>query len=125
MNYNNDFRYDLEVGQEGERLVDSLFKSKRIEVKRDSWVGRTGNIAIEYESRGNPSGIATTEAEYWIIIFSKEYEDKVMLVLETNRLKEVARKYFLEGKIKKMGDSNTSIAVLIPISEISNFTVDD
>ena len=125
MNYNNDFRYDLEVGQEGERLVDSLFKSKRIEVKRDSWVGRTGNIAIEYESRGNPSGIATTEAEYWIIIFSKEYEDKVMLVLETTRLKEVARKYFLEGKIKKMGDSNTSIAVLIPISEISNFTVDD
>lgn len=125
MNFNNDFRYDLEVGQEGERLVDSLFKSKRIEVKRDSWVGRTGNIAIEYESRGNPSGIATTEAEYWIIIFSKEYEDKVMLVLETNRLKEVARKYFLEGKIKKMGDSNTSIAVLIPISEISNFTVDD
>jgi|TARA_R110002126_G_scaffold116050_3_gene255097 hypothetical protein len=125
MNYNNDFRYDLEVGQEGERLVDSLFKSKRIEVKRDSWVGRTGNIAIEYESRGNPSGIATTEAEYWIIIFSKEYEDKVMLVLETTRLKEVARKYFLEGKIKKMGDSNTSIAVLIPLSEISNFTVDD
>ena len=125
MNFNNDFRYDLEVGQEGERLVDSLFKSKRIEVKRDSWVGRTGNIAIEYESRGNPSGIATTEAEYWIIIFSKEYEDKVMLVLETTRLKEVARKYFLEGKIKKMGDSNTSIAVLIPLSEISNFTVDD
>tara|TARA_R110000824_G_scaffold28206_5_gene95059 strand:- start:11626 stop:12003 length:378 start_codon:yes stop_codon:yes gene_type:complete len=125
MNYNNDFRYDLEVGQEGERLVDSLFKSKRIEVKRDSWVGRTGNIAIEYESRGKQSGIATTEAEYWIIIFSREYEDKVMLVLETKRLKEVARKYYKAGKIKKMGDSNTSIAVLIPLSEISNFTVHD
>jgi hypothetical protein len=125
MNFNNDFRYDLEVGQEGERLVDALFKSKRIEVKRDSWVGRTGNIAIEYESRGKPSGIATTEAEYWIIIFSREYEDKVMLVLETERLKEVARKYLKEGNIKSMGDSNTSKAVLIPLSEISNFTVHD
>lgn len=125
MNFNNDFRYDLEVGQEGERLVDALFKSKRIEVKRDSWVGRTGNIAIEYESRGKPSGIATTEAEYWIIIFSREYEDKVMLVLETKRLKEVARKYLKDGSVKYMGDSNTSKAVLIPLSEISNFTVND
>ena len=125
MNFNNDFRYDLEVGQEGERLVDALFKSKRIEVKRDSWVGRTGNIAIEYESRGKPSGIATSEAEYWIIIFSREYEDKVMLVLETKRLKEVARKYLKDGSVKYMGDSNTSKAVLIPLSEISNFTVND
>ena len=125
MNFNNDFRYDLEVGQEGERLVDALFKYKRIEVKRDSWVGRTGNIAIEYESRGKPSGIATTEAEYWIIIFSREYEDKVMLVLETKRLKEVARKYLKDGSVKYMGDSNTSKAVLIPLSEISNFTVHD
>ncbi|HIB77447.1 MAG TPA: hypothetical protein EYO58_07495 [Flavobacteriales bacterium] len=121
MNFNNDFRYDLEIGKEGERIVDSLFKDKRIEVKRDSWVGRTGNIAIEYESRGKPSGIATTKAEYWIIIFSREYDDKVMLVLETERLKEVARRYLLNKEIKKMGDSNTSLCVLIPLAEISNF----
>ena len=81
MKFNNDFRFDLEVGKEGERLVDSIFKSKRLEVKRDFWIGRTGNIAIEYESRGNPSGISTTQAEYWVIIFAKEYEEKVILIL--------------------------------------------
>ena len=69
MNFNNDFRYDLEVGKEGERIIDSLFKDKLLEVKRDSWVAKSGNIAIEYESRGKPSGIATTEADYWVIIF--------------------------------------------------------
>ena len=121
MNFNNDFRYDLEIGKEGERIVDSLFKDKLVEVKRDSWVSISGNIAIEYESRGKPSGIATTEADYWIIIFSGGYQDKVMYVFETELLKEVSRRYFKKGSIKAMGDNNTSMSVLIPIKEISNF----
>ena len=123
MNFNNDFRYDLEIGKEGERIVDSLFKDKLVEVKRDSWVSKSGNIAIEYESRGKPSGIATTQADYWIIIFSGGYQDKVMYVFETQILKKVSRKYFKKGNVKAMGDNNTSMSVLIPIKEISNFII--
>lgn len=125
MNYNGDFKYDLEVGQEGERMVGELFKNKKLEVKRDSWVGRTGNIAIEFKSRNKPSGIMTTQADYWVFIFSKEYQDKVMLIVETQRLKEVTREYAIKGNIKEMGDDNTSMAVLIPIKEISNFAIHD
>lgn len=123
MNFNNDFRYDLEIGKEGERIIDSIFKDKLVEVKRDSWIYRSGNIAIEFISRGKPSGIATTQADYWIIIFSKEYKDKVMLVLETKRLKEVCRIYYKKGNIKKMGDLDSSTAVLIPLKEISSFAI--
>jgi hypothetical protein len=125
MNYNNDFRYDLEIGKEGETLVHKILSEKKLEVKRDSWTGRTGNLAIEYESRGNPSGIATTEADYWVFVLSREYEDKVIIIIETDRLKDVARKYYMNGKTQKMGDSNTSMAVLIPLVEISNFIVND
>ena len=125
MNYNGDFRYDLEVGQEGERMVGELFKNKKLEVKRDSWVGRTGNIAIEFKSRNKASGIMTTQADYWVFIFSKEYQDKVMLIVETQRLKEVTREYAIKGSIKEMRDDNTSMAVLIPIKEISNFAIHD
>jgi len=125
MNYNGDFRYNLEVGQEGERMVGELFKNKKLEVKRDSWVGRTGNIAIEFKSRNKASGIMTTQADYWVFIFSKEYQDKVMLIVETQRLKEVTREYAIKGSIKEMGDDNTSMAVLIPIKEISNFAIHD
>jgi len=125
MDYNSDFRYDLEIGKEGERMVEELFKNKKLEVKRDSWVGRTGNIAIEFKSRNKPSGILTTEADYWVFVFSKEYQDKVMLIVETNRLKEVTRQYAIKGSIKEMGDDNTSMAVLIPIKEISTFAIYD
>ena len=125
MDYNSDFKYDLIFGQKGEKLVDDIFHNKKIEVKRDSWVGRTGNIAIEYTSRGKPSGIAVTEADYWIIIFSKEYKDKLMLVIETKRLKEVARRYGRLGYRKDMGDNNSSQSVLIPIKELFNFAYHD
>ena len=123
MKHNYNFEYDLEFGQEGEDIIADMFENKKIEVKRDNWVGRTGNIAIEYKSRGKPSGIATTQADYWIIMFSREYQDKFMFIIETQRLKEVTKKYFNKGSIKKMGDSNTSSAVLIPIKEINNFAI--
>ena len=125
MDYNSDFKYDLEIGQEGERIFGDLFKNKKVEVKRDFWTGRTGNIAIEFESRKKPSGILTTQADYWVFIFAGEYQDKVMLVIETERLKEVTREFAKRGSIKEMGDNNTSQAVLIPIKELSKFAVYD
>ena len=97
MDYNSDFKYDLEVGKEGERIVADLFKNKTIEVKRDFWVGRTGNIAVEFQSRKKPSGILTTEADYWVFVFSAEYEDKLMLVVETEKLKKVTKVFAIRG----------------------------
>ena len=34
MEYNGDFKYDLLVGQKGEKIVDNIFKNKKIEVFR-------------------------------------------------------------------------------------------
>ena len=60
------FDLDLKYGQVREKYVADMLQDKKIEVKseRDVWQ-RTGNIAIEYESYGKPSGINATEADYW------------------------------------------------------------
>jgi len=60
------FDIDLAYGEVREQMVADMLTDKKIEVKseRDLWV-KTGNIAIEYESWGKPSGIAATEADYW------------------------------------------------------------
>jgi len=118
MDYCNDFRYDLKVGQIGEELLNSILTNKKIEVKRDSWIYKSGNIAIEYESRGKPSGISKSEAEYWAIIFSGGYEDEIIIIIKENRLKKICREYYKKGSVKSMGDNNTSKAILIPIKEI-------
>jgi hypothetical protein len=56
--YNQDNKYDFKL---------TIGKTERTyEVKTDLMCGRTGNFAIEYECRGKPSGIVTTQADYWI-----------------------------------------------------------
>jgi hypothetical protein len=56
MEFKSNFEYDLVFGQEGEMSFADL-TNKKIEVKRDRIAHKTGNIFIEYESRGKPSGI--------------------------------------------------------------------
>lgn len=59
LEHNNDNRYDLLVeNQTGYRIG--------IEIKEDFMSHSTGNIAIEYHSRGKPSGISVTQAEIYI-----------------------------------------------------------
>jgi hypothetical protein len=35
MEYNNDFKFDLKVGQVGEKYLGNILNSKKIEVKTD------------------------------------------------------------------------------------------
>lgn len=126
MNYNNDFKYDLALGQLGEVLIGKLLSSRTIEVKFDFGCYRTGNFYIEYESREKPSGIATTQADYWMLIAASEYGQRLKhnqetiqkedvlyaILIETERLKDLCRtKPYRIGV--RGGDSNTSLGVLI------------
>ena len=60
------FDIDLQWGKVREKNGAKMLQDKKIEVKseRDIWQS-TGNIAIEFESYGKPSGICSTEADYW------------------------------------------------------------
>lgn len=118
MKHNSDFRYDLELGKSVENQLSKILTDKRIEVKMDKIAHRTGNIAIEYECRGKPSGIAVTEAEYYAYVIPMAPLRNIILLMEVEYLKRLSRLHFLEGKIKKMGDSNLSNAVLIPINDL-------
>jgi hypothetical protein len=85
MNYN--FRKDIKDGVDFEievslelskKMPGYLFRSNntigydidlgltKLEVKNDIMASRTGNIAIEYECRGKPSGIDATIADWWV-----------------------------------------------------------
>lgn len=58
LEFNNDKKYDIKA------TIGEV--SRTYEVKTDLMCGQTGNFALEYECRGKPSGIVTTEADYWI-----------------------------------------------------------
>ena len=112
MEYNNDFRFDLMLGQIYEKQLGELLNQK-IEVKRDYKCLETGNIYVEYESRGKLSGLSTTQSDYWCYWLSEEH----CVLIKTDRLKQMCRKYLKTDRDKKGGDSNTSKGILLPTKE--------
>ena len=90
-----------------------------IEAKRDFKVSDTGNVAIEYECRGKPSGIAITKAIWWAILLNGDkYNGDVIVFIKTGRLKEIARKYRRLGKDIWGGDDGRAKMVLVPVKEL-------
>jgi hypothetical protein len=116
---NNDKRFDLDLayGQVFEQKVAEILGQSKIEVKteKDKWK-TTGNIVIEYESRGKPSGIITTEADYWLhncaigdnIVFS--------LLLKVSTLRQYIAKQ--NPRSVRGGDDMTSKLYLIKLTDL-------
>ena len=83
MTANKKFDIDLKYGQLREKQVHDIFSNKKIEVKTErDWWYKTGNIALDYECNGKPSGINATESDYWIQILAKGNKNHCMLVFE-------------------------------------------
>ena len=116
--FNKDFKYDLEFGEIREQRVADILLNQKIEVKteRGQWA-TTGNIAIEYEYRGQPSGITTTEAPYWLHILEVDGEEFCTLLLKTSVLRTLL-KTVKSARNVSGGDDKQSKLVLLPLSEI-------
>ena len=112
MKYSSSFTYDLHLGEQAEDWAKELFGNAKIEVKLDSMAHKTGNMFIEVYSRNKPSGISTTEADYWVYKFSNS---GTAIVISTQRLKELVRKFYRENGFTEGGDNNTSLGVLVPL----------
>ena len=84
------FDLDLAYGQLHEDKVLAMLENKKIEVKteRGMWT-KTGNIAIEFESYGKPSGINATEADYWFHNLCIGDETFATLVFDVPSLKRI------------------------------------
>jgi hypothetical protein len=93
--------YDLLVKERDKKLKDGFTYQKgrywKIEVKEDFGCARTGNVALEYSCRGQPSGISTTHADYYIYKIHTDSQI-VYISIATSRLREMVRKkmYFRE-----------------------------
>jgi len=114
---NNKFDIDLKYGQEREERIEKILKEGKLEVKTErDWWFKTGNIAIEVECNGKPSGIMATKADYWVHILADGDKDYCRLIFDTKIIKRLSKKYI--KNIKSGGDGWRSRFVLIPLSEI-------
>jgi uncharacterized protein (DUF3820 family) len=110
--------YDLIIKKDG--------KETKIEVKSDRQAGRTGNMAIEFECNNKPSGITSTEADYYIyfIIYCDDIQEdgtprEECYKIPVKRLKKIA------SKCRKVrgGDGNRSCMYLVHKSLVLGYLI--
>jgi len=87
--FNSDYKFDLV-------MVTNRKKGIFIEVKEDFMTKATGNVALEYECRGKPSGINTSKADVFIYkVHTKEKIDYIMIPTSLLR-KEIQNKTYFK-----------------------------
>jgi len=117
--HNNDKRFDLDLayGKVFEQKVAEILGQSKIEVKteKDKWK-TTGNIVIEYESRNKPSGIVTTDADYWLHNLAMGDDIVLSLLVKVSTL----RKYIAKNNPRSVrgGDDMTSKLYLIKLTDL-------
>ena len=112
------FDIDLNYGEVREKQVADMLQNKKIEVKseRDMWQ-RTGNIAVEYESYGKPSGIKATESDYWFHNLCIGDATYATLVFRTDVLRSIIDSLDSTRTVKG-GDHNASTMYLLNIQKL-------
>ena len=112
------FDIDLEYGKVREQLVADMLQDKKIEVKseRDVWQ-KTGNIAIEYESYGKPSGINATESDYWFHNLCIGEDIFATIVFDTTSLKRIINNLDYKRSVSG-GDNNASRMYLLNLQKL-------
>jgi hypothetical protein len=95
--------FDIRFTKEGKEYL--------VEVKEDLMSSKTGNVAIEFMSRGKPSGVSTSKSGIWVYIINN-----VVYFTTLSKLKNLIQEndYF---KVVKGGDNKTSLLCLIPQNE--------
>jgi hypothetical protein len=112
------FDIDLEYGKVREQLVADMLQDKKIEVKseRDVWQ-KTGNIAIEYECYGKPSGINATESDYWFHNLCIGEDVFATLVFDTKSLRRIIDNLDYKKSVSG-GDNNASRMYLLNLQKL-------
>lgn len=111
---------DLAHGVAREGAFVEAIRQARVEHKSDGKTRSTGNVAFEIrqgsteKGKGNPSGIATTEAEWWAV----EFDDDRWLVMRTSLLKEVVREVYAKNGSVMGGDFNRYENVLVSLQRL-------
>jgi len=102
--FNNDAKYDIKYKCEGNEIT--------LEVKEDLMWEKTGNVAIELQSRGKPSGICTSVADRWCYVLGDEFwfgkpgDIRLFLIQHWDRIRRV-----------KGGDDGTSFMALVKLED--------
>ena len=108
------FTKDLSYGKKHEKLV--MKSMENFELKTDRMAHKTGNVYVEFKSRGKDSGIRTSKSDTWIFkIVSKGDTHLFSIHIPLTRLKKLVNKDY---RVVTGGDNLTSRGYLVPLTDL-------
>ena len=113
------FDLDLKFGQQKEDEFKKEVEGQ-LECKVDRLCQKTGNVFIEFEDAGKPSGISKTTAAYYAIaLYKKERKKQIWGLIPTEILKKLMVKY----PVKSGGDNWEAKGHIIPKEDLLNYEI--
>ena len=113
------FDLDLKFGQQKEDEFKKEVEGQ-LECKVDRLCQKTGNVFIEFEDAGKPSGISKTTAAYYAIaLYKKERKKQIWVLIPTEILKKLMVKY----PVKSGGDNWEAKGHIIPKEDLLNYEI--
>ena len=108
------FNKDLSYGKRHEKLV--MKSMENFELKTDRMAHKTGNVYVEFQSRGRDSGIRTSKSDTWIFkIVSKGDRHLFSIHIPLTRLKKLVS---TDYRVVPGGDNLTSRGYLVPLTDL-------
>ena len=109
------FTKDLSYGKKHEKLV--MKSMENFELKTDRMAHKTGNVYVEFQSRGKDSGIKVSKADTWIFKIVNGKDTHLFSVqIPLTRLKKLVSKDY---RVVPGGDNLTSRGYLIPLTDLT------
>ena len=108
------FTKDLSYGKKHEKLV--MKSLENFELKTDRMAYKTGNVYVEFQSRGKDSGINTSKSDTWIFKIQNNKDQHLFSIhIPLTRLKKLVSKNY---RVVPGGDNLTSRGYLVPLTHL-------
>ncbi len=110
-----DFELQASAARAAEEKLVAVLNHKKFEMKteRKQWHEK-GNIVFEYEAYKQPSGIARTEADYWVHeLRTPEDETLIYMMIPMPILRRLANQKIEEGGFSRRGGENKAQEMLL------------
>lgn len=127
---NNDFKYDLMIGQQAENLLGSIISDSKLEVKFDKynndrffieiackrWDTNTGDYIL------NHTGLSVTHSEYYVLV-----KENLIQIIKTIDLKNLIREKASNANKSVYelgifgGDGKRTLGVMVTMEEVVKY----
>ena len=98
--------YDLKIRS----MLGKIFT---VEIKEDFTCYTTGNVGVEYECRGKPSGISVSKANFYIYKVHTPLERTIdYRWINTDKLKDIIADETIERRVVPAGDDKAAMNYL-------------